>query len=479
MRIVFINPHEEPFVNIGLAYVMSAVEGKHKVKLLDMAFHMKKFEKYVVKELKDYGAEVVGFSVTSFSYHRAIKIAGVIRRQYPWIRLVYGGVHPTLMAEETIQHPLVDAICVGEGEDALSEYLGKLEMGREPEGVAGIWYKRPDGSIVRNALRPFREDLDGLQFPNWDHWEIEKYLKINESFVGGLRHLYSRGCPYSCTFCSNPAIRTVVPGKFFRYRSPENVIAEIKFNRNKYHKIGFKRVAFGDATFGLEREPLLRLCSLYRKENFHRDFIWHCQTRPDVITREWVSTVSESGCCMVNLGVESGDPYIRNKVYRKEFSNDCIINATRELQRQKIPYLLSLIIGCPEESAVSIRNTMALLHQIRPLKVHITFYLNFKKAQQQGIIFKSWNMPDGTTRQLTAIQMKRYMALFFMRRMYTFLYFGFKWRGVGFIKDIAIYIFSINNVRVVPLWNYCFIMGIELFTVIEYAITLHMHNNTR
>ncbi len=128
MIVYLINPNLDgsPIPNLGLAYVISSVEKDHKVKLLDLSFHIKHYFKYVLDNLKQDKPDVIGFSVTSFSFHYALKIASLIRNLYPDIPLVYGGVHPTLLPEETIQNPLVDAICIGEGEDSFKEYLDKL-----------------------------------------------------------------------------------------------------------------------------------------------------------------------------------------------------------------------------------------------------------------------------------------------------------------------------------------------------------------
>lgn len=149
------------------------------------------------------------------------KIKGV----YPNVPIIYGGVHPTLLPEETIKHSLVDAICIGEGEKTIVEYLNRLEKGESPN-VKGIWYKE-NGKIVRNSLRPFIQNLDSLPFPNWDYWNIEKYFKT--FFIpNSLSILSSRGCPYNCSFCSNRAIASAIPGRYYRIRFAENVIEEIK-----------------------------------------------------------------------------------------------------------------------------------------------------------------------------------------------------------------------------------------------------------
>ena len=482
MKIFFINPNldSSPIPNIGLAYVMSSIERYHKVKLLDMGFHARRFEKYILDSLKQDKPDVIGFSVTSFSFHHALKIASLIRSQYPDIPLVYGGVHPTLLPEETLQNPLVDAICVGEGEDSFKEYLDKLQNNQEPKDVQGIWYKDKSNNIIRNPLRPFREDLDSLPFPNWDHWEIEKYM-LNESFIGGLRILTSRGCPYSCTFCSNPAIRNAIPGKFYRLRSPENVIEEVKLNVKKYADKGFKRVAFGDATFGLDILHLKKLCSLYVKENLHKSLPWHCQTRADVVTKEWADTISKSGCCMVTLGIESGNDYIRRDVFKKEISDQEVVNAINNLRRNNIMFAINIIIGCHEETKESLKASLDVIKKSDPINTYISFYQPLPKTElgelTKGYVItseeklkKPWNTPRIAIKGMNVFELKVLMFKIRIEKILKFFVTGLKLKGTKFITTVAKYVFSIGGCRTMSFLNPYFEVDLEQRTLYPYIL---------
>ena len=269
MKVIFIdpNPGGAPCSNIGLAYVVSSIEKRHKVRLLDLSSYPGNYLKYIQKEIEGYKPDIAAFSTTTFTFQKSLEIARFIRTVYPNVPFIFGGIHPTLLPDETIEHPLVDTICIGEGERSFLEYLNKLEEGKEPD-VEGIWYKDRNGRVHKNNLRPFEENIDGLPFPNWDHWDIKKYLEANlYYFPGALKCLSSRGCPYNCSFCSNKAIRETIPGKYYRVRSAENIIDEIKFNREKYSKIGFKSIAFGDEIFGLDPGWLKKFCGLYKRHN--------------------------------------------------------------------------------------------------------------------------------------------------------------------------------------------------------------------
>ncbi len=394
MKTLFINPNStlytKPYsqINLGCAYILTSAAKNHTVYLLDKLLQAKNWSRYVISSLKEFRPDVIGFSVTSFSLHYALKIASLIRNTYPDIPLVYGGVHPTLLPEETLQNPLVDAVCIGEGEDSFREYLQRLENHQEPKGVAGIWYKDVSGNIIKNPLRPFREDLDSIPFPNWDHWDIENRLKISDLFqINVLQFLTSRGCPYSCTFCSNSALRLSMPGKFYRLRSPENIIEEIKFNVDKYYSKGLRHITFADETFGFNAEHLKKLCSLYIKEGLSEKISWDCLTRVELITEDWVQTVKRAGCILVSLGIESGDEYVRQNVYNKKFTNKQIIDAVTVLRKNKLMFRANIIIGGPEDSEKTIKESVKLIKEINPVIATYFLYQPLPKTLLAASVF--------------------------------------------------------------------------------------------
>ncbi|MFH0918162.1 MAG: radical SAM protein [Candidatus Omnitrophota bacterium] len=483
MRVAFLNPNLDgsPIPNLGLAYVMSAVEPGNDLILLDMSFHGRDYQAYTSQRLREFKPDVVAFSVTSFSYHNALKIASQIRKEYADIPLVYGGVHPTLMPEETIKNSLVDAICIGEGEDAFKEYLNSLSVGRDPSQVAGIWYKDRKGEIIRNPLRPWRQDLDALPFPNWDYWEIEKYLQTNLYFVGAIGYLFSRGCPYNCTFCSNPALRKAVPGTFYRLRNPQSMIEEIKQNIVKYQHKGFRNIAFGDATFGLDPDILRQFCDLYKKENLHRKYPWVCQTRADVITEEWVSNVQSAGCCMVTLGIESAHEYIRTKVYGKLMSNAHIESAVKLLRKNKIMYALNLIIGCPEETKESVKASLDFIKRADPINTYVSFYQPLPKTElgektkklvvtDVEKLTKPWNTVRISVKHMRRIELEMIMLNVRWHKVLKFMLAGLRLRGVFFLAAVFKYVFSIGKIRTMPLSHPYMEVDLEQRTLYTYLL---------
>jgi uncharacterized radical SAM superfamily protein len=488
MKVLFINPNLGGVagLNVGLAYVISSVEKKHKVRLLDLSFYSKGCLKGIAGDVAGDKPDIVAFSVTSFTYRKSLEIAGSIKDACPEIPFIFGGVHPTLLPEETIAHPLVDAVCVGEGEKPFLEYLDRMEEGRAPDDIAGIWYKDGKGRLHKNNPRPFEENVDGFVFPNWDHWKINNYLDTNLYYLpGALKFLSSRGCLYNCSFCSNKAIKEAVPGKYYRVRSVRNVVEEIKFNLSKYGNNGFKSVVFGDEIFGLDLGWLKEFRRLYKEEGLDRKLRWSCATRADIVTEEWAGTASDAGCRIVMLGIESADDYIRNGVYKKNISREQIMNATRLLRENGIEYNFSMMIGCPEDNRETVEKNIRLAKELKPAIFDISFYQPLPKTMLGSEICRSaevsesetvefldypLSFPRMHTRDLTVSDLNMVMWRVRLIKLSRFFTLGIAAKKMYFIWDLVKYIFSIGGFRKIPFRNPTICMDIQCKTIFKYAL---------
>ncbi len=483
-----------PHYDVGLAYIASSLEKNHKVKLLDLAFHIKSYSRYLLPNLEDFKPDAIIFSVNSFHFHNALKIAFFIRKHRPYIPLIYVGVHPTLRPEETIQNPLVDGICIGEGEDTLREYLDKLESNQEPGGIAGLWYKDKFDNIIKNRLRPFREDLDSLPFPNWDYFEMDKCLRLYEPFRGGIKIFSSRGCPYDCSYCVSPSIKKAVPGRFYRMRSPENIIEEIRSNLRKYYTRGFRHLKFGDDIFGLDLNHMERFCYLFVKEGLSKKLTWSCQTRADIITEDWAKIVSRAGCVMVSLGIESGDEHIRMNVYNKKITDEQIMNTVKILRKNNIMYRMNMLICGPEDSKESIEKSLQLIQKTKPAFATFLLYrllpktpiveslLNNKNCEAR--FRRMFEKPFGyriasplkNTNYLQTSKINNILLKIKLKRIYGFIILGIKLKGIIFIVDIIkVIICLMKNNR--PLFHTYSFTNLECNTIVRYLFNKNRFRN--
>ena len=155
---------------------------------------------------------------------------------------VLGGPHCTCLPESVAGYDSVDYVVVGEGEETIQELALKIQNREPVDSVKGLAYK-VDGKVHRTPPRPFIEDLDSLPFPAKD-------LILNREWMHTDHYcniFATRGCPYQCTFCSSQSVWS----RKVRYRSPENVVAEMKEMQRLYNSEFF---SFADDSFTVNKK---------------------------------------------------------------------------------------------------------------------------------------------------------------------------------------------------------------------------------
>lgn len=297
-----------------------------------------------VKDVLEFGPDYLGITMYSANFKAAKIIAGKIKKVNREIKIVVGGVHPTLAPEKTLQRKEFDYLVRGEGEIPLLELLS----GKSEENIAGLSYKR-DGNIFINALSEPIVDLDVLPFPARD-------LIINTDGNTDYGQIITgRGCPFSCTYCASPAMWG---RKSVRFRSVANVIEELLLIKKTYpHNI----IYFEDDTFTLRRIRIKELCKEIIRCGL--DIKWKCDTRADCLTEEMVILMKEAGCVCVKMGVESGSEKILKKI-NKRVNKETILNASRIVQKHGIPLTVYLMAGFPDETNEDLQETIRFAREI-------------------------------------------------------------------------------------------------------------------
>lgn len=451
MRIALIYPnlHGEFRPNLGVLYIATYLQknSNHKVILIDPTFHRKNWRQYVLQKIQDFSPDILGFSCLSFNFYDAIQINDLIKQKYPSILSIFGGIHPTLANVSTLQNKKIDLICVGEGEYTLKALLDQLEMGQSAKGVEGIWYKE-NGSIIKNNLRPLIENLDELPFPNWDFYEVEKYMIINPY---QLDFLGSRGCPFNCTFCSNHALRKLLPGKYVRQRSAKNIIQEIIYNYKKYHNKGFRYVYFWDETFILKKSFLKEFCNLYVKTKLSEHMGWCCTARADLLTEDDVKSMKAANCNLLRMGIEAGDSYIRNKVYNRGISFADMLNAVKLCQKYNLATQLNFIFGGPQETMKTMTKTFKIAQSFNPKQISLNIFqpipgidaTRMIETNGQSSIDQAWSQQHNFyyKSMITSPNLKKEDINKFVKKIdryfiNKFILRGFSEKKIRFLKDL-------------------------------------------
>ncbi len=320
-------------------------------------------------ELASFEPDVVGFSVMSVNMKIALILAASVKRLHPQTLVLFGGIHPTIAPEDTIREDAVDAICIGEGEASLTELLAALEGGRDPAALPGLWVKS-GGKVFRNPVRPLVRDVDALPFPDRDALPPERL----QAELYGINILSSRGCPFPCAYCQNEFLMDLYRGQgpFVRYRSLDNVFAEIDDVIRRYRP---SRLSFSDESFTLTPRRLEEFCREYPKR-FSLPFL--CQTRPDLVDETAIRRLRDAGCDFINMAIEAGNPAIRNDVLRRNITNEQIVRAFTLARRFGIRTGSFNMIGLPGETLATIRDTINLNKALQPDRIMCTIYMPFK-----------------------------------------------------------------------------------------------------
>jgi radical SAM superfamily enzyme YgiQ (UPF0313 family) len=316
---------------------------------------------------REYGPGLVAISATSPQFPYARLLAGWIR-EVARVPVVCGGVHPTLCPEEVVGCEELDLVNVGEGEEPLCELADALEAGRDVSGIRNLWVKTA-GGVVRNPPRPLIADLDALPFPDRSVFDQRKFL---DRWGGVARITASRGCPYSCTFCSNHAIRAACGGgPAVRVRSPESVVEEIEALRREYH---VDKIYFDDDTFTLEAERVSRLCALYG-ERIGLPFM--VNARVETLTRPMLRALRAAGCEQISMGVETGNEWLRTEVLGKRITDAQIVEAFRMAREAGIATCSLNMIGLPCETPAMAEETIRLNEALAPDFLQVAVFYPF------------------------------------------------------------------------------------------------------
>jgi radical SAM superfamily enzyme YgiQ (UPF0313 family) len=251
---------------------------------------------------------------------------------------IFGGPHP-LFKPEIIQSPGVDAICLGEGEEALAEFVEKYyQCGQLPLDVDNFWVKDKQGRVHKNKLRPL-VNLDNL--PVADMGLFRNAYTFKEGF---RRFIVSRGCLFKCRYCSAMHFCDIynMSGKqYYRICSARRTVEQIRKGLELY---GGKAIGFVDSIFGHNRAWLDEFSFYYRK------FIglpFYCNTLVEMVENTYLDILKKSGCYFIYFGLETANEKIRANVLNKHYTNQQLFKAVKLTKEKKLKLGVYNMIGIP------------------------------------------------------------------------------------------------------------------------------------
>ena len=272
-------------------------------------------------------------------------LINLVRERFPDAVIVVGGEHVTALPEYCLQDcPAIDYCVLGEGEQSLLELVDAIDDGSNVQEVPGLCLRR-DGEAIRTQPRARLRGLDELPRPAWDLLPVASYLDNRVmsgiDFGRSMPILASRGCPFSCTFCSNP----VMWGPLWRAWEPEAVVDEMADYVAKYQATNFD---FYDLTAIVKKQWIVEFCNLIIERGLKITWQFPSGTRTEALDDEVTKLLFASGCKFITYAPESGSEEMLTRI-KKKISKPKMLQSMRDAVRNGLNVKASLILGFPDE----------------------------------------------------------------------------------------------------------------------------------
>jgi radical SAM superfamily enzyme YgiQ (UPF0313 family) len=356
MNFLFINPPREIAGNniwsiinsenppLGLA-LLSAIwdEQGHSSQVIDAAV-LKLTVPEIIARINP-ATDFVGITATTPEISRALIIARKVRETFPNIKIIMGGVHPTVFHKELVRDKLCDLVVRNEGEIPIIE----LAKGTPYHLIPNLTWRNSQNEIIINPDCKTYVDLNNLPFPAYDKLPMHLY----HSALGAARQkpsigmITSRGCPGKCTFCFSGMF-----GSQIRFMSPVRIIQQVQHLQQNY---GIREISFYDDTFTANQKNVAQLCQLIIAEKIKLS--WSCFARVDTVTPELLLLMKRAGCHQIMYGFETADENILKNI-NKRINLEQFQKAVAWTKAAKINIRGAFMLGNPGETSASMGKTI-------------------------------------------------------------------------------------------------------------------------
>ncbi|PKO19408.1 hypothetical protein CVU37_04245 [candidate division BRC1 bacterium HGW-BRC1-1] len=324
-------------------------------------------------QIREFRPHALMISITTPSLDRDVIAAQLAKKIDPSIITVAKGAHFIVLDREAMDlYPMLDCVIRGEYEHTTAE----IGIGKPLAEIAGITYRTPEGDVIRNPERPFEQNLDALPFPARHLIRNELYYRP-DTMEPQTTIVTNRGCPHSCIYCLAP----VVSGKKNRYRTTDNVVAEIEECVNRH---GIRNFLFRSDLFTQNKAWVIDLCKKIIDRNL--DIEWCSNSRVDCINAEMLDWMKRAGCWVIAYGVESGNEQMLERIEKKA-TTDQAREAVRLTRESGIRSSIYLLMGLPWDTSETIEDNIRFAREIKPdfIEVFYTYPFPGTKLHQIAI----------------------------------------------------------------------------------------------
>ena len=362
--------NNEPTPPIGLAYIASSCKKKGVVvkgidstgQNLDKIFKIdygnlqgNGIEINEVLKLIDPKTKIFGISVMFSHEWTYIKnCIKILRKNFPKSIIITGGEHVTALPEFSLRDcKEIDYICMGEGEETWSEISKRVLRNQSINNLKGIAYLK-NKKFILNEYRERIKEIDKIPWPDWDIFPMKPYLNNAISFGASsgrnMPFLASRGCPYECTFCSNP----LMYGRRYYIRSIDDAINEIKFYIEKYKITGLQLY---DLTAIIKKDWIIDFCKALKENKINLEWSLPSGTRSEALDLEVIKNLSKANLKYLVYAPESGSEKTL-KLIKKIIKLSVMEESIGYAIKQGVSVRTNLIIGFPHEKRIELYKTL-------------------------------------------------------------------------------------------------------------------------
>ena len=324
----------------------------------------------------------IGFGTGPQITH-AINLSNMVKKQFPNFPIIWAGWHPSLLPDQTMEHPAVDIIVRGQGEITMFEVVQRLSQGENLKDLEGICYKS-NGKTITN---PDRKMVDLNSLPNMPYHliNLKKYpgpsgrkSALNDVFVNFRS---SQGCPWRCAYCADPAVFN----RRWKALTAERTVDEIEHLVNEY---GVTYINFVDDTFIVDPRRTKAFCleMINRKIKVK----WSANARTGMIARldqEVLELLNEAGCDLIHPGVEAPTQKMLDYILKDEKAENTLI-AAEKMAKAGIAGLYAFMLSFPDDPPDMVESTFRLVRELKELDNNNIMPVNFYVPYPGNVLYE-------------------------------------------------------------------------------------------
>lgn len=399
MKVVLVNPTYHSVFGLGLsytpplgiAYVASMLKKytKHEIVLIDsvgLCTDFKKtgdFTRYGLEEnilldmIAGHNPDFIGLSIISTVYSgQILDFIKLVKQRFPHTPIIAGGAHATQEWQSSMETAPLDFIALGEGENTMIELLDAYESKSSYENISGLVFRKADGGLAKTGAR-VALDVNTVPWPAREMLPMENYFKFMPPYFY-KRHplttiMTSRGCPYSCTFCS----AAIMWDKNYRPRDAKDVVDEMEHLVKHY---GVREFLINDDCFLGNKKRVEAICDDIVARKLNISFQIPPGVNQNLLDENILRKLKSAGLYAIRPQFETG--ILKTVKYLKKPVN---LNTGKDIikvaNRLGIWTQTNVIIGFPDETLDDIKASIKYIENLGVDSIRYTFPFLYKHTE--------------------------------------------------------------------------------------------------